>query len=358
METAEISRLINQCEAMEYGPSRTRLAQQIKALADENSAPWNRIASCYDLACSYVMSDDSAKALPICAEYFQLLEAYPSKSPHNPVFTLYLAELSANIPLDLPQISKEQCKALLDQFETYSKRYQQATQSFHRAEFLYYRTMGEMENASHSLERFRREGLDQGRDCESCRQGTVACALLDLSRRAEAIEVARPLLTGNLKCRHGVEPRRIVTALLYDALERGLGEAAAEYAARLSHMSFQDRGDLHSLSALLLYRADGDGEPGRSLRLLEKGSAWSIGMWNMDDLYHFYRGAWVFCKRLSEKCQNIYLGLPSNFPLYHADGHYEVKVLMAWFHAQAMDIAQKFDRRNGTDWYARNMEQS
>lgn len=353
MDRFELKQLIRRCEAMEYGVPRLKAALHALSLAEEVGDPWCLISSNYFVACSYLMSDDAAKALPYCAEYFQLLEQNPAIKP-GAVFELYLAKSAVIIALRQPQISTQQGKALLDQFEARCKHYNTGWHHFHRTEFLFYLEIGMLERAAESFERFRVDRPAEGWDCEGCRVGSIASALLEFGRTEEALAMAQPLLAGALTCDHGSQPSDILEELLEYDLEHGDLERAAQWAAQLTRMGFHDRGDWDVLSTCLLYCALTD--PERSLGMLEKGITWSIGQLDAEDLFDFYRAAWATCAVLGKQHQQLTLQLPKRFVRYQEEGVYDTQALANWFYGKAVGIGQKFDRRNGTQRYAQKLQ--
>lgn len=48
--------------------------------------------------------------------------------------------------------------------------------------------------------------------------------------------------------------------------------------------------------------------------------------------------------------------LPERFPLCRLDGEYNPAELAVWFHQQALDIAYRFDRRNGYPYFQKQIE--
>lgn len=348
MDTSDIKRLIRQCEGMKYGLARLHAALELLPLADKNGDPWCRITARYLVSWGYLMTDDIAKALPYCAEFFQLLEQYPHIKL-GAIFELSLARESVTVALCLPQISREQCKAFLDQLELRCKHYNMGKYAFHTASFNYYFEMGMLEQARRSFEQFRVAEMEADWDCEACKVGSIASALLSLGQRDEALRAAQPLLTGALKCEHGREPSGILVNLLESDLEHGDMEAAGAKAARLARMGFVDRSDLSALSTYLLYLAAVD--PERSLRLLEKGIAWSVGLWDIEDLFGIYRSAWAVCAVLAKCHTHLILKLPRKLAIYQEDGNYQAQALSEWFYKKAAECGEKFDQRNGLDRY-------
>ncbi|MBQ3545571.1 MAG: hypothetical protein IJA34_11415 [Lachnospiraceae bacterium] len=61
----------------------------------------------------------------------------------------------------------------------------------------------------------------------------------------------------------------------------------------------------------------------------------------------------IFFKKLGKECEGetIKLELDKSFPLYNYEGIYKIKELEKFYYNSAKDIALKFDKRNGTDYF-------
>lgn len=329
-----------------YGAKR--LAATLDALsAAEGLDPSSRASVLYDLAWAYAVGDDPAKALPTCAEFFALLEQYPdavnskTKAPSAAMIANYVA-------MELPQIPLAQCRSLLEQFHQQVKKYGIGERLWQIHACHYSLMTGDEAGAEQHLQAFRTTPRDAISDCEACEAGNTAECLMNLGRREEAKAVLQPVLDGSLTCGH--QPWSSLSMLIHDALDHGELEEAEVLGQRLAHAPLRNCSDLTSAGALLRLWAATD--LGRTISLLEKGISWSIGMWDQSLLFDLYRGAWAVCSKLGERQEKIPLQLPKKFPCWQADGIYDSGTLAEWFYTQMGEIANRFDRRNGTTIYA------
>lgn len=328
-----------------YGTQRLAATLDARSAA-EGLGPGCRASVLYDLAWAYGVGDDPAKALPICAEFFALLEQYPdavegkNKAPSTAMIAFYVA-------MSLPQIPLEQCRALLEQFHQQVQRYGVGERLWQMHACHYCLMTGDTSGAEQHLQAFRITPRDAISDCMACEAGNTAECLLNLDRRQEARAVLQPVLDGELTCGH--QPWSSLAMLIHDALDHHDLEEAEALGQRLAHKTPRNCSDLTSAGALLRLWAYTDLR--RSIGLLEQGIDWSMGMWDQSLLFDLYRGAWAVCTELGDEQEKIPLHLPKKFPRWQADGVYDGAALAGWFYSQMEEIAHRFDRRNGTHIY-------
>ena len=65
-----------------------------------------------------------------------------------------------------------------------------------------------------------------------------------------------------------------------------------------------------------------------------------------------------FFKQLAGECADgmIKLQLDNSFPLYQESGKYNIAELCDYYYQRARETAEKFDKRNGTDYYIKKLE--
>ena len=68
----------------------------------------------------------------------------------------------------------------------------------------------------------------------------------------------------------------------------------------------------------------------------------------------------LFFKELEKarKGNTVKIHYDSSFPLYREDGQYKIVDLFQFYYQRARDMAGKFDRRNGTEFYTNQLEES
>lgn len=331
-----------------YGQGRVIANRNAVAAADLGESPYYRIVMRGDLAWSLAVGDDPAVALPVCAEYFSLLDQYPDAlSDTQGDVIIGVAMVAFYTAFSLPQIPLAQCDALLNQFETLVKRYGMGAQLLHLHLCNYYQKTGRMEEALTCYEKARSLPRDQVSDCLTCDVCNMASFLVTFDRREEAEEMVYSVLAGEMTCEQ--QPQEILGVLLKDDLKRKCWNDAAAKAKRLYRIAHRSKNDLDFVGDVLRCWAFTDLD--RAVTVMEKHLHWSIGMWDQSRLSSFYIGAWLTCVQVAQKREHLHLNLPPAFSCYRESGTYSAQTLASWFHGRASEIAAAFDRRNGTADY-------
>lgn len=334
---------------MPYNVGRLTATLDALAMAEQLDASL-RASVLYDLAWAYALGDDPAKALPVCAEFLTLLEECPAYQQRR-IEAPSAAMIAAYVSLSLPQIPLEQCRALLQEFYRQVKQYGLGERVWQVHACGFCLDIDDTEAAEAHLQRFYQTQRDEISDCEACEAGNVAECLLGLGRRQEAMRALQPVLDGSLTCED--QPWSSLAMLIHDGMDRGDLEGAKALGQRLARKKLDRKGDLPYVGALLRLRAWNC--PERWISLLEKGLRWSVGVWDQRLLFGFYQGAWIFCARLSEKEATLPLSLPKKFDGWREDGQYDTTALARWLYGQTVEIAHRFDRRNGSSRFGKQI---
>jgi hypothetical protein len=92
--------------------------------------------------------------------------------------------------------------------------------------------------------------------------------------------------------------------------------------------------------------------------LLERHLPGALATVQLDDRFNFLLAARFLTNRLiSLGTHSIKLRLPQGSSAPDAKGKVDVSSLGDWFLAQAQDIARRFDERNGTSAYQRQIDE-
>lgn len=334
---------------MPYNVGRLTATLDALAMAEQLDTS-SRASVLYDLAWAYAVGDDPAKALPVCAEFLALLEECPAYQRRR-IEAPSAAMIAAYVALSLPQIPLEQCRALLQEFYGQVKKYGLGERVWQVHACGFCLDIGDTEAAEAHLQRFYQTQRDEISDCQVCEAGNVAECLLGLGRRQEAMRVLQPVLDGSLTCEN--QPWSSLAMLIHDRMNCGELEAAKVLGQRLARKKLDRKGDLPYVGALLRLRAWDC--PEQWISLLEKGIRWSVDVWDQRLLFGFYQGAWIFCARLSEKETTLPLFLPQKWNGWREDGQYDTAALAQWLYGQMAEIAHRFDRRNGSSRFGKQI---
>jgi tetratricopeptide (TPR) repeat protein len=257
-----------------------------------------------------------------------------------------------NIIIDFPQIPREQIFGMLDEME---RRYLQAGYGLRVVYYYRYRInkfFGYRDEALRHYQYAQTLGRDLLSDCPACEidervSYQIYCGANDL-----ALRIAEPLVNGSKSCRS--VPQRTFATLLIPLVRLGRWEEAYDYHQRGYQMITSKVSLLTYVSDHLLFAAlYGDFE--KVTQILERHFRWTIKNTNVHDRYLFYRAAWVSLELMLDSGRTtIKLRMPDSFPLYQysQNHHYEVSRLKEMFESRARELAEKFDKRNGTDHFA------
>ena len=95
-------------------------------------------------------------------------------------------------------------------------------------------------------------------------------------------------------------------------------------------------------------------KPERGWEYVERCTDWSL----RSNSLKRYRFSCDMVETLKyANCQEVQLSLPEEFPLYRADGVYVVSELRDYFYQQAMELAQRYDARNGNSGYTDRLKE-
>jgi tetratricopeptide (TPR) repeat protein len=263
-----------------------------------------------------------------------------------------------NVIVDFPQITKEQIYEMLDEME---RRYLQAGYGLRVVYYYRYRVEKFFGNRDEALKHFHRaqelprDGLS---DCAACEIDERVTFQTYCDENELALRSAEPILSGVQKCRS--VPQRTLAGILLPLVRLGRWAEARDYHTRGYAMISNKPLYLDHVSDHLLFLAlDGDFEKGT--QLLEKHFPWTTKGKNVYNHYTFYRAAWLLLELMSDSgIDNVEVRLPESFPLsQESQSHlYRTSQLKEWFWNRARVIGEKFDRRSGTDYFARELAET
>ncbi|MCI8553782.1 MAG: hypothetical protein HFJ80_02410 [Clostridiales bacterium] len=332
-------------------PKMTALLDAIRR-ADEAGELYWRLAFRWDYLCQATFHDDPSKAIPVAAEYSAIYEENPGGSPmtkHSKEAYLMAMEMGIDPAARLPQIPLEQYDAMLEKYRELTRRYGLGEKNYQWQRYFRWE-FADQDQALQCLQAAWEAERDALSDCEACEHVRAVRQYLRAGDREMAERYTKPLVSYRVSpCESSFQ--NLWQAYLDDAMDRGDWEAAVPFAEKLQKKGNRDRGDLSYVGSLL--RCWGRGNTDQALSLFSRRLEWTFDMWDQKWLYDFYKGAWV-CFREAER-EQVKLRLPERFPLYREDGVYSAPELAEWFYRQAADIGGRFDRRNGADYFSKNL---
>lgn len=310
----------------------------------------------YHYACEATFRDDPPKAMPMAVQFGAIFEEHPHALPEEAGAETYLmiTQMAIDPIVNLPQISVAQWEALMEQFHTLVKRYHIGLRTYWWQMCRFYQYV-DKDKTSAYFQKFWKAVRDGLSDCRTCERSYAVRINLLVGDSKAADEYAKPMEQGRMRFCSDT-PHLHWLAYLEDALDRGdLGEARP-WANALYRKGDRDKSDLSYMGAVLRCWAFTDLD--RAAGLLANRLEWTIGMWDQKKVYDFYKGAWCCCVMLAKRGGTVSLSLPQQFPLFRDNGFYDPGQLADWFFEQAAEIGARFDRRNGSGFFAEDLEKA
>lgn len=321
--------------------------------ADEAEDHFYRMLLRYDYACEATFHDDPPKAMPVAVEFSTIFEEHPDVlGPDGREMYLMIMQMAVDPVVSLPQIPISQWEAMMEEFRGLVKRFNLG----HRVywwQLCHFMIYLDKQKAFEYFQRFWKTGRDALSDCRACERCYAIRMYLLMEDEENAAVHAKPIKSRHIRFCSDT-PHLMLLAYIEYAMDHGDLKTAIPYARELKRIGHRDRGDLSYIGAVLRCFAYSDLETG--IQLMTEAFPWTVGMWNQKMVYDFYKGAWTVFHQLSKQKDSILLELPEQLSCYQSDNIYSTKEMEQWIYEQTNKIAKRFDQRNGTDSFHKDLE--
>ncbi|WP_053701257.1 hypothetical protein [Streptomyces sp. WM6368] len=289
---------------------------------------------------SYLYSAESPKILVPFARLLQEYDKDPGAFSEWEAHALFWQfKWVATAISDSPGIPLESATGWLDEME---RRYRIAGYSerpVREAEMWLADAIGEDERAEGAFRRWLAADRDSMSDCRACELNGQGQYSALHGNDAEALEIWRPVLDGDLTCAE--EPHRLLATSLLPLLRLGRADEARSHHLRGYRMARGNESLLPSVGKHIEFCALTGNEP-RGLEILAEHAAHVAPLANLDDRLAFHGGILVLLRRLKE------LGRGRTPAVPYEGSPRTVAELYEVLYAGCLDIARQFDARNGT----------
>lgn len=259
-----------------------------------------------------------------------------------------------NVIPDFPQIPLAQINGMIEDMERRFRRGGYGLRSVYQYRYRLARFLGNRDEAISHYRRSQAESADAVSDCAACRIDEQSSFHVYTGDDERAVEVAQPLVDLRHFCR--TVPERTFARLLLPLLRLNRPEEAADHHRRGYRLTeARSHGSIEYVSDHIVYVALSGGPLGAA-RLVAKHYRWSEANHNPHERFIFHRAAWLALDLLAgQGVTEVALRLPPTFPLHEESALYETARLRDYFSARALEIAKKFDERNGNDYFTREL---
>ncbi|MER7731112.1 tetratricopeptide repeat protein [Streptomyces erythrochromogenes] len=289
---------------------------------------------------AYLYSSESPKILVPFARLLQEYDKDPAAFSEWEAHSLFWQfKWVATAIADSPGIPLASATGWLDEME---RRYRLAGYSerpVRDAELWLAHATGDDERAERAFRSWLAAERDDMSDCQACELGGQGHYSVLQGDDAEALELWRPVLTGELVCAE--EPHRILAGSLLPLLRLGRTDEARSNHLRGYRMARGNESLLPSVGKHIEFCAL-TGNTSRGLEILAEHASHVAPLANLDDRLAFHGGILVLLHHLREQGHG-------DLPAVSYDGTPRtVSELYEVLYASCLDIAGQFDARNGT----------
>ncbi|HJT77297.1 MAG TPA: hypothetical protein VJ739_08850 [Gemmataceae bacterium] len=351
---APVEELLRQAGALEDGPSRIALLEEAVRLADSHN----------DVALGYRVRKELTKAgtfggypeKALVSFSWCLAQCDRRPEEFRDIDLLWHYKWVTNHLALFPQFSREQIEAML---EDMTRRYRRAGVSLRAVQKLRRDLaveMGDPDAAARHHLLWLASPRGWPADCPACDQNALAEYLVFAGKDEAALEAARPILQGTLRCT--CIPHCTLALVLLPLFRLGrLAETVAHH-QKGYRLILRNRNYLKEAARHLAFLTLTD-NLSRCVVLLERHLPWALETAEVGNRFEFYLAARLLAERLRDAGRAaVRLRLPRAFPLYEDGGRYETAVLLAWLEGALQGLAARFDARNGNDSFRRRLAEN
>ncbi|HSA10897.1 MAG TPA: hypothetical protein P5205_11065 [Candidatus Paceibacterota bacterium] len=258
---------------------------------------------------------------------------------------------SARSLSSFPEISRAQILETLDDLGLRLQRagYSRRTEFYCRRDVAL--TLCDLECAERWHEEWLKQPRDRMSDCPACEQGAQVISLLCWKRESEAIELASPLLEGRLS--RAWPPYGLIASLLCPLVRAGRTEQARRHHLR-TYPNIADRlryigaaGD-HLRYLVLCNDLD------KARAVFERHFPLALQTPDPADRRGFYSDSLELFGQLRVHHPRTEIHLPPGFLATAGIENPYACSLWEWLSREYLDLATRFDLRNGNDYFRRH----
>ncbi|MER5930246.1 tetratricopeptide repeat protein [Streptomyces sp. NPDC002054] len=339
MTPDEVRRGLLENRQAPYGAARNAHAEALSAAAEATGDRALLREALDNQIDAYEFTAERTKMLVPFARLLQEYDRDPAAfSPGETHSLFWQFKWVATAISNSPEISLESAAGWIAEME---RRYRIAGYSerpVREAELFLAEAMADDARAQKAAEAFMAAQRDSMSDCHACELNTQGWFWSYQGDDAKAVEVWQPVLDGGRSCAE--EPHRTLAHSLLPLLRLGRLDEARAHHLRGYRMARGNESLLRSIGKHIEFCAL-TGNESRGLEILAEHSAHLRPLADLEARVTFYGGVLVLLRRLTELGHGDGPAVPFEGTRRTVQELYEV------LHADALDIARRFDARNG-----------
>jgi hypothetical protein len=342
--------LIARSQAMDSGLPQVMIAEEAVRLADSHGDVDLGFEARAWLIESATFSGEDAHMFAPFAWCLAQLDRNPKRFPANDLLWQY--KWVVGHAVGSGQFSVADVTAMIDDME---RRYRAAGLSLYspcNARLELARRQGKTDEVRERFRKLRSMRRDRSSDCAACVCDSDIVNWVFLGDDRRALEAARPILGGELRCGKNI-PRVSLARVLLPMFRLGHLEDARECHLKWHRIAARQRGVrlIHEAYDNVLFLTLTENHT-RAVHVLENHFPYPIGPLDLDRSasFFFFLAARFLMERLGNSGRKtVRLRLDASFPAHRDGGTYDIPALQSWFEREARRIATAFDAESGTE---------
>ncbi|MGE7385014.1 tetratricopeptide repeat protein [Streptomyces sp. NPDC004126] len=336
----EIRRALHENRNLPHGAARNAQAEALTAAAEVCGDTGVYRAALINQIDSYEYSAERSRMVVPFARLLQEYDRDPTAFGPGDAHSLFwrFKWVSGQI-ISSPDVPISSVTGYLDDME---KRYRIAGYSeraVRQSEYFLADAIGDDERAERAMAQWRTADRDEMSDCHACETNSQGVFWATKGEHAKAIEVWEPVLTGEQTCME--EPHRVLARSLLPLLRLGRTDEARSHHLRGYRMARGKESLLRAIGQHIEFCAL-TGNEARGVEILAEHGAHLRPLVDVKTQLDFYAGVLVLLRRLIE------LGHGGDPTVPYEGSAHTVEELHGVLSAEVLDIARRFDVRNGT----------
>jgi hypothetical protein len=350
----QIRKLVHEANRLGHCPTQVNLMESAIQIADSHGDMEEGFWLRTELISAATFAGYGEKALVAFSWCLAKYDQDPQKFPEFQLLWTY-KWICEGLP-KFPQVSREQIQATLMDFADRYQRSGNSLRPFFQLKTIATVLMNDYSEAIEYERKWRETERDRSySDCRACELDWEIKFLIYIGDHEQALTKAAPIVQGSLSCAE--IPHHTLAALLLPLLKLGRIDDAMEYHHKGYPMVAKNRDFLLSVGEHLFFLVATNNLV-KAIGLLEKHLHWALEPVDPYSQFYFYRASYFLIKSLQDQNEStVQLILPQSFPLYSQDGCYDIYLLVNWFSQATHDLATRFDRRNGNDYYLNQLSE-
>ncbi len=275
------------------------------------------------------------------------------------------------------QIPMEDCLKFFEDCKARFLAYGYNLRPWHLIRYDFYQHIDRAE-AEASFHEFEKLPRDLNSDCEACERNTEILFYLEKGDLKKAKALARDIENFKLTCGEKMAAwLRLKKHYMHYYMKRKEFDKALEY-CRMMERNLLEESEYERWDDFLACYAYSD--IGKALKIYKEHWKDWLNWRDPSDEFHFSINVCRFFRELEKDRGNmgagsleaadrktgngesaeptIRLSFDSSFPLYEESGQYSIRRLYDFYYGRAEELAAKFDARNGTDSYRKELEEA